>query len=129
MQAYLYTETDGNDLSYFLIHQLQAIKQAIISLHEYLHKKSSELKEADDILENSSLKGQLNYRQLSILKNAIKNPCAEYTIKSHQKSHGASYQTTRTELLALSDDFQILNKYKVGKRSTNHTLHERHIPR
>ena len=68
------------------------------------------------MLEKSKLSGLLNYRQLELLKNALDNPGMEYTIKSHQNSHGTSYQTARTGLIALSDDFKLLKKYKVGKQ-------------
>lgn len=116
MQAYLYSETDGNDVTYFIIHQLEVIKQAIQDLHAYLAEKSRQLREAEGILENSRLQGELNYRQLSILKNALENPGAEYTIQSHKSSHGVTYQTARTDLQKLSDEFKILRKYKVGKK-------------
>ncbi len=116
MQAYLYTETDENDLTYFIIHQLDVVKEAISDLHEYLAKKAGELREAEKVLENSTLQGVLNSRQLSVLKNALKNPGAEYTIKSHQTSHDVAYQTARTDLLMLSDQYKILKKYTVGKK-------------
>ncbi len=115
MQAYLYTETDENDMTYFIIHQLDIIKEAIADLHLYLKEKTNELREAEKVLENSSLKGLLNIRQLNILKNALKNPGAEYTIKSHKTSHDVTYQTARTDLLMLSDQYKILKKYKVGR--------------
>jgi len=115
MFAYLHTETDSNDATYFIVHQLGAIKEAITDLHSYLAAKSSQLKKAEKVLENSPLQGELNYRQLGILKNALKHPGAEYTIKSHQMSHGVTYQTARTDLLKLSDKFRILKKYKIGK--------------
>lgn len=114
--AFLYTETDGNDTTYFLIHQLKVIKQAVQELHLHLINKSKQRKDVKLILEKSSLRGLLNHRQLSIIKNALNNPGAEYTIKSHQTSHGVAYQTARTDLLKLSDDFQLLKKYKVGKK-------------
>ena len=115
MYAYLHTETDGNDVTYFIIHQLEVIRQAIVDLHSYLAEKSKQLHLAEAILENSPLQGELNYRQLGILKNAIQNPGAEYTIQSHKSSHGVTYQTARTDLLKLSDRFHVLRKYKVGK--------------
>ena len=115
MHAYLYTETDENDVTYFIIHQLEVIKEAIADLHSYLTEKSQQLREAEGILEKSPLQGELNHRQLSVLKNALKNPGAEYTIKSHRMSHGVTYQTARTDLLKLSDHFHVLKKYKVGK--------------
>ena len=115
MYAYLHTETDENDMTYFIIHQLGVIKEAVNDLHSYLIAKANQQKEAEGALENSSLKGKLNFRQLSILRNALKNPGAEYTIKSHKSSHGVTYQTARTDLLKLSDEYSLLKKYKVGK--------------
>ncbi|MCV6609172.1 MAG: Fic family protein [Amphritea sp.] len=116
MYAYLHTETDTNDVTYFIIHQLEVIKQAIEDLHTYLADKAKKLRETEIMLENSPLQGELNYRQLNVLKNAIKNPGAEYTINSHKTSHGVTYQTARTDLLKLSDHFNLLKKYKVGKK-------------
>jgi len=116
MAAYLHTETDGNDVTYFIIHQLEVIKKSIADLHRYLTDKAGEYREAEKILKKSKLNGLLNHRQLGLLKNALDNPGMEYTIKSHQNSHGIAYQTARTDLLALSDKYHLLKKYKVGKK-------------
>jgi Fic family protein len=115
MYAYLYTETDGNDLTYFIVHQLEIIKEAIKDLHIYLALKSQQRRELESVLENSDLKGLLNFRQLGLIRNALKNPGAEYTIKSHQTSHGIAYQTARTDLLQLSDEYKVLRKFKSGR--------------
>lgn len=115
MQAYLYSETDNNDLTYFIVHQLDVIKEAIRDLHEYLAAKANQQREVEDALHHSALNKSLNFRQMSLMRNALKNPGAEYTIKSHQTSHGVSYQTARTDLLALSELHGLLRKYKSGK--------------
>lgn len=116
MYAYLHTETDANDVTYFIIHQLEVIKKAIKDLHSYLARKADEYRQAARLLEDSRLSGALNHRQLGLLKHALDNPGQEYTIQSHKNSHGISYQTARTDLLALSDDFSLLKKYKVSKK-------------
>jgi fido (protein-threonine AMPylation protein) len=41
MRAYLHTETDKNDTTYFLLHQLQTIRRAIVALHEYVARKAA----------------------------------------------------------------------------------------
>jgi Fic family protein len=115
MQAFLYTETDANDVTYFIVHQLEMVKEAIKDLHLWLAEKTAQLRETERALENSPLQGELNHRQLAIIKYALNNPGAECTIKSHQTSHGITYETARTDLLMLSDKFQILKKYKSGK--------------
>lgn len=115
MQAYLHSETDNNDVTYFLVHQLSVIKEAIADLHTYLTFKAQKLREASELLQLSPMKRELNHRQLSLLQHALRNPGMEYTIKSHQGSHGTTYQTARTDLLALSDGFKLLRKIKVGR--------------
>lgn len=115
MHAYLYTETDANDLTYFIVHQLGIIKKAIEDLHLYLAKKTQQQKETETALKNSPLNGALNFRQIGLIRNALENPGAQYTIKSHQTSHGVAYQTARTDLLELSDRYKLLKKFKSGK--------------
>ena len=113
-RAYLYTETDENDLTYFIIHQLEVIRKAIAALHRHLEKKSAELFEIEKLLNGSALHGQLNHRQLSILRHAMDHPNTIYSIQEHQSAHNISYQTARTDLLKLSDKFNILSKRKYG---------------
>lgn len=114
-RAFLHTETDENDTTYFLIHQLEMIHQAIHSLHEYLQTKATELRLTEELLTRSRLKGDLNQRQLDLLRYALKHPDKIYTIQEHQTLHGVSYETARTDLLHLADDLQLLQKHKVGK--------------
>lgn len=116
MQAYLHTETDANDVTYFVIHQLGVIREAIRDLHEYLKTKAQRLKEASSLIDQSHLQKVLNHRQLALLQHALRRPGAEYTVKSHQGSHGITYQTSRTDLLRLSDELHLLRKVKVGKK-------------
>lgn len=113
-KAYLHTETDENDLTYFLIHQIDVIRKGITSLHEYLSRKATEIEKAEKLLDNSKAKGQLNHRQLSLLKHALKKPNAIYRIQEHQLSHAISYQTARTDLLKMSDELNLLRKRKYG---------------
>ena len=113
-KAYLYTETDDNDLTYFIIHQLEVIKKAINALHEHLEKKAAELYSIEKRLDGSALQGQLNHRQLAILRHALDHPNAIYSIQEHQMAHKISYQTARTDLLKLADQFKILSKRKYG---------------
>ena len=115
MKAYLHTETDNNDVTYFIIHQLAVVKKAIEDLHVYLLTKTEELRDTELALKSSRLHGLLNYRQLALVKNAIEHPGAQYTVRSHQKSHGVAYQTARTDLLNLSEKYGVLRKLKEGR--------------
>lgn len=115
-KAYLHTETDENDLTYFIIHQLEIIKEAINDLYLYIDKKTKEIASAEELFSTSKkLKDKLNYRQLALIKHALKHPGFIYKITEHQNSHGIVYQTARTDLLQLSEKFNFLVKEKKGK--------------
>ncbi len=115
IRSYLYTETDENDVTYFLLHQLKVMLRAIEELLEYLRKKSDEHKELETLIQKSvKLRESLNHRQIALLSRALKNPDAIFSIESHRGAHGVTYDTARTDLLKL-DDFGLLNKSKRGR--------------
>lgn len=116
-RAYLYTESDDNDLSYFLIHQLDVVRKAVDALHDYLRNKVRDIGEAEQMLTfNPRLAGKLNFRQMALLRHALKHPRFAYVIDEHQRSHGVSYDIARKDLLAMADTFRLLNKTREGKR-------------
>jgi Fic family protein len=72
-RAFLYTEADDNDLTYFIIHQLEVIEKAIEQFHHHLEQKHLNLQEAEQLLGNSRIVGKLNNRQLALLEQVLKN--------------------------------------------------------
>lgn len=116
-RAYLHTETDDNDLTYFIIYQLDVVHNAIAELHNFLRKKVRDINEAEQMLmQNSRLKDRLNFRQLTLLRHALKHPRFAYVIEEHQHSHGISYDVARKDLLFMADELKLLSKTKDGKR-------------
>ncbi len=110
-RSFLYTETDENDLTYFILSQLTVIKRGIEELHTYLKRKIEEIQETEELLRSSVA---LNHRQLALLGHALRHPGMRYSIESHKVSHDVTYQTARTDLLDLAEK-QLLNKTKRGK--------------
>jgi Fic family protein len=110
-RSFLYTELDDNDLTYFLIYQLEVLNRSIDELHEYLARKMAEIRVAEALLKQSP---DLNYRQLALLSHAMRNSDARYTIASHRTSHNISYETARSDLLAL-ERRGFLDKQKRGR--------------
>lgn len=110
-RAFLHTEHDENDLTYFILHQLTVLCRAIDELYEYLERKSGEVRRLERLLRRSE---GFNHRQLELLSHALRHPDAEFTIASHRRSHRVVYQTARTDLLDLEDK-GLLQKVKVGK--------------
>lgn len=106
--AYLYTELDEKDLTYFIKYQLRTIDLAFTSLKDYINRK---LKEKSQIFNYRKIKG-LNERQLQLLKLFHDDTEKILTIKEVQNRYGVVYQTARTDLL-------LLEKYKLVKSSTS----------
>jgi len=114
VRAYLHSETDHNDTTYFLIHQLTTIRQAIIALHEYLARKSTEQKDTERLLSSShALRARFNHRQVTLLTHALRNPGEGYRADAHQRLHNVVYQTARTDLLNL-ESLGLLEKARQG---------------
>lgn len=99
-RAYLYTETDGSDLTYFVDHQIHVILRSIDSLAEYVDQKVAATRELEVELRTSS---DLNHRQLRLLGHALRNPGFAYTVRSHQNSHRIVNNTARADLVDLAD--------------------------
>jgi Fic family protein len=114
-RAFLYSETDDNDVTYFILNQLRVIIQAIKDLHAYLARKTAEIRETERFLRSSrAVNAMLNYRQLAVVNHALKHPLFVYTIDSHRRSHNVSYQTARTDLLDLAKH-KLLSQGKTGR--------------
>lgn len=114
-QAFLQVETAENDMTYFIIHQLGVITQAISALHDYLEQQQAKIQQARrEIAHSPHLQKALNARQLSLLRHAIKNPRHAYRIDDHQRSHGITYDTARRDLVALAN-LGLLEKVSRGR--------------
>ena len=113
-RAFLYTETDENDLTYFLVYHLELVRQSVKELHAYLKRKMEAVREAERLLRDSA---GFNARQLALLTHALRHGEARYTIRSHQRSHNVVYQTARTDLMDLERK-GLLTRRVVGKTFT-----------
>lgn len=114
-RAYLHVETDANDTTYFIIHQLGVVEQAIAALYGYLARKSAEQHTAESLLRRSPrLASELNHRQVAILSHALRHPGHDYTVESHRRSHRVTPQTARTDLLSLTE-LGLLDQFKRGR--------------
>jgi Fic family protein len=110
-RAFLYTETDDNDLTYFILYHLDVIKRSIEELHKYIKYKTEQLQALEIRIRGLST---LNYRQRALIGHALRHPHQRYTIKSHQTSHNIVYETSRSDLLHL-ESLGLLQGRKIGK--------------
>lgn len=119
-RSFLYTETDDNDLTYFIAYQLQVIMRAINGLEGYLQRKMAEVKKTQKLIRQL---GTLNHRQTALLNHALRHPDHPYTVKSHSMSHNVVTQTARTDLEGLVKR-GLLKKQKVGKGYTYYPVED-----
>jgi Fic family protein len=110
-RAFLLTETDAGDTTYFLLHQLRTIERAVEELHVYLRRKASEVRDAERLIEGAA---GLNHRQLALLSDAIRHPDGVYTYQSHATSHRVTHETARHDLLQLHERL-LLRRSKIGR--------------
>jgi len=112
--AYVFSETDGGDATYFLIYQLSVIVRAVAELRAYLARKVREIQAVERQLRAT---GHLNHRQIALLGDALRTPDRRYTYASHAKSHGVTEETARTDLLRLQE-LGFIERIPGGRRHT-----------
>jgi Fic family protein len=100
MRAFLLTETDERDATYFIAYQLEVIERAVEELHAYLRRKIREVRDVEKLLRGSS---DFNHRQLALLGDALRTPDATYSFKTHAATYSVTHETARTDLLPLVD--------------------------
>lgn len=96
--SFLHTESDNNDFTYFLLHQLNVIERSIEALRTYVKSKRREVSEVEALLAGRT---DINHRQRSVLAAALRDADADFVIAAHQGQHSVTYQTARTDLLGL----------------------------
>jgi Fic family protein len=109
--AFLHTETDEDDLTYFIIHQAEVIRRALKELHDYVARKSSETRACLNALQEHP---ELNHRQQALIAHAVRHPGFAYQIAGHGTRHAVTYATARADLLGLAKR-KLLEQRKAGR--------------
>ncbi|MCK5025390.1 MAG: Fic family protein [Nanoarchaeota archaeon] len=119
--AYLYTETDDNDLTYFINYNLQAIEESLHDMEKHIAQKQKEQAEAMNLIKNIK---NINLRQAEILKEFIKEPDKGFSISEILTSYNVAYDTARNDLLYLTrlgyiEKINVQNKFifKLNKKN------------
>ena len=111
-RAYLLTETDSNDMTYFIDFNIHIISRALDDLKQYILHKKEEEAESLQLVEQIP---DLSFRQAEILRDFIRHPTRYYTISEIAGKYKVSLPTARTDLLLLEEKGK-LKKYQDGKR-------------
>jgi len=111
-RAYQLTETDSNDMTYFIDFNIHIISRALEDLKQYLIRKKKEEAESLQLVEQIP---DLSFRQAEILRDFIRHPVRPYTISEIAGKYNVSLPTARTDLILLERKGK-LKKYQDGKR-------------
>ena len=93
-RAYQYTELDQNDLTYFILYNLKAIRISLEELKIYIERKNREKNEMLKLLR----KTDYNDRQIVILQEILNHKKDIYTVQEIEIRFGVSNQTARNDL-------------------------------
>jgi Fic family protein len=110
--SYLYTETDDNDLTYFIEYNLTSIEEAVKDMNKYIARKQKEQQEALKLIKSL---GNINLRQAEILKDFIKDSEKGFVVNEIMTKYGVAYDTARNDLLHLTQ-LGYLEKMKIQKK-------------
>ncbi len=110
-RAYLHTEQEGNDLTYFLDFNLRSLRLAMEDLDQYLQRKMQERKSLFSVMRNSTI----NKRQADLVALWLREPETMLTITEVKTRFGVTYQTARTDLMGLVE-LKLAEQRKPGKK-------------
>ncbi|ATA91994.1 cell filamentation protein Fic [Capnocytophaga canimorsus] len=113
-KAYLYTEIDNNDLSYFITYHIKAMEKSFEELKQYIAKKQKQVKQSAQFLKI----GGVNERMAEILKIFNDDSDRIMTIKEVESRFQVSNYTARTDLKTLSE-MGFLEIIQVNKKKQN----------
>ena len=109
----IYTETDERDLTYFILYHSKIVMRAIESLHEYIGRKTREIRAFEAELNGIQI---LNHRQRALIRHAMRHPGNRYSVEEHRRSHNVSYESARLDLINLAAR-GLFSSMRVGKKS------------
>lgn len=109
--AYLYTEYDEMDLTYFILYNLSCVDEARKDLLKYLEEKQTEQNTTKAIIKKIR---DINQREGEILRHMMEHSDEYLTIHEIMQTYDTVYETARTDLLHLAE-LGFLIKEKRGR--------------
>lgn len=110
--AYLYTETDDFDVTYFINYNLVCMEKALENTKKYIERKQREQRSAKKLV---NAHPELNFRQGEILKNLMEHKDEPASIAEIVSKFNVVHQTAKTDLLRLME-LGLVEMRKVGRK-------------
>ena len=113
-KSYLYTESDGMDLTYFIEHQSSVTIRAIQKFKDAYKNAAVEIERFNRWLFESGLYKKLSDKQRTVFQVAKNETSIVFTIRNVEKNLGCSYNTAASVLNGLVD-LDLFSKFKKGR--------------
>src|SRR5690606_15145465 len=113
-KAYLYSEIDENDLTYFITYHIRTMEKAFEALKEYINRKQKEVFHASKFMKIPGV----NDRMAQILKIMHDDPNRILNTKEMESRFNVSNFTARTDLKSLVE-LGFLEIIQVNKQKQN----------
>jgi len=118
-KAYLYTESDDNDLSYFITYHIRTMEKAYDALKEYINRKQKEVFQAAKFMKIPGI----NERTAQVLKLLNDDTDRVLSTKEIESRFNISNFTARSDLKSLVD-LGFLDVIQVNKKKRNYIKSE-----
>ena len=112
-RAFLYSEIDENDMTYFITYNLRTIQEAITDFDAYIKRKAQEQQKLVFFMRYQH---GLNLRQAELIERALSDHNYSCTIKKVQNTFQVVHQTARTDLIGLIKKGLFVKK-KIGREN------------
>ena len=96
-ESYVFGETDGNDMTYFILYNLKALMDSVDRFESYLKRKIEVDRTVRDRLSGSGL----NDRQIRMVTSLMNGDTV--TVRSVQNQYGVSMNTSRADIKTLCE--------------------------
>ncbi len=98
-KAFLYSESDGNDIGYFIQYNLDVLLKSFDALSRYIKRKNNEKRKAEKLLHL----GNITERQSQILGLYMENPDSVLVSKDIVIKFGVTSNTAKSDLRKLTE--------------------------
>ena len=112
-KAFLKTENDDNDLTYFINYSIKSLRVAFESLIKYRDKKKNE-HERQQLIAYKLIKKGMNDRQADLIGYLYSKDNAKVNITAYSKRHKVVRQTARRDLNELIK-LKLIEESKMGR--------------
>ncbi len=110
-ESYIFGETDGNDMTYFMLYNLKALEDSMDTFESYLERRTEEERAVKARLSGHGL----NDRQIGIIAGLMNGE--DISVRSVMNQYGVSLNTARADIAGLIDaEFIIETGRQVNSR-------------